>query len=129
MPKRSRKAFPVLSCVALVSLLAVGCSISFGPGSSSTAAAVTGLTLNKRSSAVFIGGTDKLIATITPSNATNQTVTWSSDSSAAIVSASGLVTGESVGTANITATTADGGYTAQCSVSIADPATITVTVN
>ena len=61
-----------------------------------------------------------LTATITPSNATNQTVTWSTNNAAvAIVSAYGQVTGLTQGTATITATTTDGSNkSASCVVTV-----------
>jgi len=83
---------------------------------------VTGVTLNKTSTSILISGTEQLTATISPANATNQNVTWSSnDPNAATVSASGLVTGVAVGTATITATTVDGGFTANCTVTVHAP--------
>ena len=59
------------------------------------------------------GETLQLTATIYPDSATNKTVTWkSSDKTVATVDESGLVTAVGNGTANITATTEDGNYTA-----------------
>ncbi len=76
-------------------------------------AAVTSVSLNETSRTLTVGNTDQLTATVVPSNATNQTVNWSSsNSSVATVSATGLITVVGAGSATITATTADGGYTA-----------------
>ena len=76
---------------------------------SATSVAVTGISLNQSTASISVGGTETLIAAITPSNATNQNVTWSSSTPAvATVTAAGVVTGVSAGTATITAT-ADGG--------------------
>ncbi|MCG9969971.1 Ig-like domain-containing protein, partial [Pelotomaculum terephthalicicum JT] len=86
-----------------------------------TAVGVTGVSLNKSSTTITVGGTDQLTATMTPANATNQNVTWaSSDTAVATVSGSGLVTAVAPGSANITVTTADGGFTATCAVTVAD---------
>jgi len=83
---------------------------------------VTGVSLNKASIDLIKGATEKLIATITPSNATDQNVTWSSsDTSVATVSASGMVTAVAAGTATVTAKTVDGGKTANCSVTVTVP--------
>lgn len=62
-----------------------------------------------------------LMATVSPANASNQTITWSSsDSDIATVSAAGKVTAISAGTATITSTTENGGYTATCTVTVTE---------
>lgn len=69
----------------------------------------TGISISPSSLTLSVGQTGTLTATITPSNATNKTVNWSSSSSSvATVSSSGVVTAKAVGTTNITATTANG---------------------
>jgi uncharacterized protein YjdB/outer membrane protein assembly factor BamB len=84
-----------------------------------TAVPVTGVSLNKTTDTITVGATDTLIANIAPVNATNQSVTWVSDNTAAAaVDQSGKVTAVAQGTANVTATTADGGYTATCVVTV-----------
>ena len=81
--------------------------------------AVTGVDIPSTAT-VETGSTTQLTATISPSNATNQNVTWSSsNTSVATVASDGTVTGVSAGTAVITATTADGGYTDTCTVTVA----------
>jgi hypothetical protein len=56
---------------------------------------------------------------VSPANATDKTVTWSSDNTAvATVSTSGLVTAVSPGNATITVTTHDGAKTAACQVTV-----------
>ncbi len=81
--------------------------------------AVIGVSLNKTSTTIAVGNTEVLSATITPADATNQNVTWSSsDEIVATVDENGVVTAVADGTATITVTTADGGYTAQCSVTV-----------
>ncbi len=80
---------------------------------------VTGVALNKTTDTIAVGGSDTLTATVTPSNASNKSVTWASDNTAvATVDAAGKVTGVAVGTAAITATTADGGFTATCAATV-----------
>lgn len=86
-----------------------------------TAAAVpvTGVTLNKTSTSLYVGDTETLTATVAPDNATNKAVTWtSSDSTVATVDQNGVVTALARGTAVITATAADGNYTATCTVTV-----------
>ena len=77
---------------------------------------VNSVTLNKSETTLTVGGTDTLTATITPTNATNQNVTWSSDNESIATVSNGVVTAVAPGTATITVTTADGNYTAVCTV-------------
>ncbi|MFR7987514.1 MAG: Ig-like domain-containing protein [Anaerotignum lactatifermentans] len=71
------------------------------------------------SASVYVGGSTKLTATVTPTNATNQKVTWSSNNeSVATVGTDGTVTAVSAGTATITVTTEDGQKTAACTVTV-----------
>ena len=80
---------------------------------------VSGVALNKTSANIGLGGSEQLTATITPDKATNQSVTWSSSNTAvATVSNTGLVKAVAKGEAKITATTADGGFTATCVVTV-----------
>lgn len=80
---------------------------------------VTGITLDKTSELIAIGRTLQLTATVSPDNATDKTVTWtSSDSGIAKVDSKGLVTGIDRGTATITATSANG-KTATCEITVA----------
>ncbi|MEJ5921979.1 Ig-like domain-containing protein, partial [Bifidobacterium thermophilum] len=66
---------------------------------------------------VAAGKTIQLTATVTPSNATNKTVTWASlDPSIATVSSTGVVTGVKAGTTTILATA--GGVSAVHSLSV-----------
>ena len=75
------------------------------------------VTLNVQDITLLVGQTDKLIATITPENTTDKTVTWKSDNEAiATVGADGTVTAVSVGVANITATC--GEASATCKVTV-----------
>lgn len=88
---------------------------------------VTGVTLNKTALTLTEGASEKLTATVQPTNATNTKVTWSSDKTdIATVDANGLVTAKAAGTANITVTTEDGSKTATCAVTV-NPKTVAVT--
>ena len=85
---------------------------------------VTGVSLNKTSVTLTKGETSQLTATVSPSNATNPSVSWkSSSTSVATVSSSGLVKAADGGTATITVTTEDGNYTATCKVTVKVPVT------
>ena len=80
---------------------------------------VTGVSLNATSATMKKGETKQLTATVSPSNAKDKSVTWtSSNTSVATVSASGLVTAVGGGSADITAKTKDGGKTAVCKVTV-----------
>ena len=84
---------------------------------------VTSVSLNKSSLDLTVGGTATLIATVLPDNADNKRVTWtSSKPSVATVSSSGVVTAVAEGSAVITVTTSDGGYTASCNVTVKNSA-------
>ena len=80
---------------------------------------VTGVTLDKTTLKIKKGGAKILTPTITPSNATNKEVTWSSSNKdVAGVNSSGKVSAYAPGTATITCKTKDGGYTATCKVTV-----------
>ena len=81
--------------------------------------AVLSVELNKASTIIAVGGTETLTATVKPTNATTKTVTWSSsDGAVATVDSSGEITGVATGTATITVTTTDGGFTDTCTVNV-----------
>lgn len=79
--------------------------------------AVTGVKLDQTTLTLNAGKSAQLTATVSPSNATNKSVTWSSNNSNVSVSG-GKVTAKTAGSAVVTVTTADGGYTAQCNVTV-----------
>ena len=81
---------------------------------------VESVSLNKTSMFLLVRGTEQLVATVLPEEAANKTVVWSSDAEdvASVDASTGLVTALSAGTAKITATTEDGGYTASCTVTV-----------
>lgn len=80
--------------------------------------AVTGVTLSASEEIVEVNSTVTLTATVQPTNASNQNVTWSSSDDAIATVSNGVVTGVAEGTATITVTTAEGGYTATCEVTV-----------
>jgi uncharacterized protein YjdB len=79
---------------------------------------VTGIALNKVAASIGLGLTEQLSATISPGNATNKAISWSSSSPNASVSPAGLVTAVALGAATITATTSDGAFAANCAVTV-----------
>jgi alpha-tubulin suppressor-like RCC1 family protein len=85
--------------------------------------AVTGVTLDKTSMSLTVGGTETLTATVQPSDAANKNVTWASGNTAVATVSNGLVTAMAAGTATITAATQDGNKTATCAVTVSNPPT------
>lgn len=80
---------------------------------------VTGVSLDKAAVELTEGDTTTLTATVTPDNATNTDVTWTSGNpSVATVDAEGKVTAVAAGNAIITVKTEDGEKTATCAVKV-----------
>jgi len=89
-----------------------------GGGSHSHDIAVSAITVTPTAMTLAVGVTGTAIATVSPTNATNQTVTWSSDDEAVATVVGGVVTPLTTGTAIITVTTVDGSKTATCTVTV-----------
>ena len=80
---------------------------------------VSGVSLDNATLSMIEGETRTLKAAVTPEDATDKSVTWSSDNtSVADVTSTGVVVAKSPGTASITVKTNDGGKTAKCSVTV-----------
>ncbi len=79
---------------------------------------VTGVKLSQSTLTLTQGYTAQLQAAIEPENATNQNVTWTSSHPDIASVENGLVAGVKEGEAVITATTEDGGKTAECKVTV-----------
>ena len=80
--------------------------------------AVSGVRLNKTSlSFTGTGSSQTLTATVSPSNATNKTITWSSSNTSVATVSNGVVKAVGFGTATITAKS-NNGKTASCSVTV-----------
>ena len=88
--------------------------------------AVESVTLNKTQLTLDVGGEETLTATVTPDNATDKTVTWSSDNTAVATVENGKITAVAAGTAMITATAGD--KSATCTVTVNAPVTVDYTV-
>ena len=92
---------------------------------------ITGVELNKTSTALIVGETDTLTASVNPDNS-DHTVVWSSDNESVATVSNGVVTAVAEGTATITATATNGtedtsdDKKATCEVTVA-PITYTVT--
>ncbi len=86
---------------------------------------VTGVTLDKNELVLTAGVTAALNATVAPADATNRIVTFTSSNEKVVtVSSAGLLTAVGAGTATVTATTADGGFTATVKVTVNADSTV-----
>lgn len=98
----------------------------FPSGSSGTSAqktvSVTGVKLNKTSASLTPGASLKLSATVSPVNASNKKVTWtSSNNKVATVDSSGNITAVNTGSTTITVKTADSSKTASAKITVSLP--------
>lgn len=83
---------------------------------------VTNVSLNRNEITLTRNGRGSLVATVTPHNASNSIISWSSSNeNVATVDDAGVVTAVGAGTANIIVTTADGGRTASSTVTVTIP--------
>ncbi|MFC3120895.1 Ig-like domain-containing protein [Agaribacter flavus] len=91
-----------------------------------TSLAVTGVSLTPASLTLTEGESESLTVAITPDNASNTNLSFSSSNTAvATVSEAGQVTAVSAGSATITVTTEDGGFSSSTTVTVNAPATTT----
>jgi uncharacterized protein YjdB len=80
---------------------------------------VTGVTLDRTAVSMYEGGTDQLVATVTPDNANNPSLLWtSSNPDVVLVTTDGKLFALAPGKADITVTTVDGGFSNTCKVTV-----------
>ena len=93
--------------------------------------AVTGVSVSPATATLVVGEVLTLTATVSPEDAANQKVTWSSHNAtiASVDPATGLVTAVSPGTVTIVATSEDGNKTATCSLTVREPAPDEIVAN
>ena len=103
-----------------VTLTLMGTPGGGGGGGSSTTVYVTDITLDQTAATLTVGQSLQLTSTITPSNATDKSVSWtSSNTSVATVTSEGKVVAKAAGSATITCSANDGsGKKATCSVTV-----------
>ena len=104
-------------CPVIDQALQNQCIGSISASEAPDVAAVTGVKLDQTTLTLDAGDSAQLTATVQPTNATNKSVTWSANNSNVSVSG-GKVTAKTAGSSVVTVTTADGGYTAQCNVTV-----------
>ena len=108
----------MIAMMAVVFSVAMFASCSDDDENNGGTVAVTGVTIQE-TLPLGVDSTFTLVATITPEDATNKSVTWvSSDEAVATVDANGVVRGIAEGTADITVTTVDGEFTDVCAVTV-----------
>ena len=127
--KNFGKACIVLS--ACIVFAFAGCNNSGGGDDSPQVVRVSGVTLNKLELTLDVNTSEKLIATVSPDNAADKSVTWlSSDTEIVKVAQDGTVkavsdgTGSSSDTATVTVRTTDGAKTASCTVKVGPAGTV-----
>lgn len=92
--------------------------------SPSTPVAVSGVALNKKVATINVGKTVTVKATVTPANAANKTLSWTSSNTKIATVSNGVVKGVKAGRAVITAKTTDGSnISATCTVTVKQPVT------
>ncbi len=85
---------------------------------SSTTVPVTGITISDSELTLVVGGSAALTASVKPSNATDRNVIWSSSDTSVVSVSGGVVKALKAGTAVVTVTSEDGGFTAACTVTV-----------
>ncbi len=111
-----RTAICVLALALAVALCAAFTACGDEDGDANTPVAVTGVTLNITETALEEGGSMTLSATVTPSDAADKTVTWSTSNDKVAAVDGGKVTAVAAGKATITAKAGD--KTATCVVTV-----------
>ncbi len=116
--------FFALAAIGMAAIATTSCDSATGVN------AVSGVRLDKTATTIAVGGTEILRATVEPTDALDKTITWASSNPlvATVGEGNGLVRAIAAGEATITVTTADGGMTASCEVTVED-AEIVVSVN
>lgn len=85
---------------------------------------VTAVTITPETATITIGNTITLTATTTPTNATDTSISWSSnDTSIATVDTNGIVTGIAEGNTTVTVTTTDGSFSDTAGITVSAPLT------
>lgn len=79
---------------------------------------VSAIAVNPMTATIKVGESTTLSTTITPADATDKTITWSTSEEKVATVDAGKVTGVAEGTATVTATTKDGGKAATCAVTV-----------
>ena len=87
-------------------------------GSSQTTIDISDISLNKTKISLIKGQSETLLATVSPKNATNNTVNWSSSNTDVVVINDGKIFAVGEGSANVIASSQDGSKKAICAVTV-----------
>lgn len=109
--KKYNLALPFL----LVAVVLAGCSTD---GSGSDPIAVSGVTMSAEALTIATGESVTLTATITPADASDPTMHWTTADQTVATVSDGVVEGVGAGTTTITVTTVDGGHSDTCDVTV-----------
>ena len=131
------KKFPVslLIFIAVLALFSCGSEEPDKPGEpmdkpqEQVQVPVTGISLDSKTLTLEEGQTATLTATVSPGNASNPKVLWTSGDDKVATVSKGLVTAVKAGNTAVTATTEDGGKTAICMVTVKEKVVVTVTLD
>ena len=110
-----KSTIPAVAAAFAVALTALFAFTGCGP-KEDPVIAVTGVSLNQSSLTLDQGSTANLTATVTPSNATNKSVSWSTSNQSVATVSNGTVTAVGEGTATITASA--GSKSVTCAVTV-----------
>jgi len=106
------KLIGIIAITAVIGFSTVSC------GDDNAPVAVTGVTLSPTTLSLKEGNSQALTAAVTPSNATNKEVTWTTSDEKIATVVNGTVNAVAEGTATITVTTTEGNFTAACKVTV-----------
>jgi uncharacterized protein YjdB len=113
------KLYIMISFIIMIAVI-TGCPAAATPDPDpvDTSISVSGVSLNKADTTILNGNSEQLTATISPFNATDQSISWTSSDNDVATVTGGLVVGDGDGSATITVTTSDGAFAASCDVTI-----------
>lgn len=91
--------------------------------------AVTGVTISDDTLELMVGESENISASVAPRDASNKRLTWESDDEDVATVNGGRVTAVGRGTATITVTTVDGGFTDECVVTVSAIDVVGISLN
>jgi len=102
----------------------VSCSDNVGGNLGGFTVPVERISLNKSATSILTNNEETLFVTFSPADASNQRISWtSSDDTVASVDHNGVVRGNTPGSAEVKAVSAEGGYSATCKVTVTSETT------